>query len=160
MSSVYKSPPWCFLAGDLGKPYHHLLRSPLLHLKKRMIIIASAVQDHCDIKHIAQGLARGRGSTVLAAHAYSSRNGSSFHFTAIEGGLESSVSHYVGPRGESEPPGQALQKSIILFLYFLSFCLFRATLVAYGGSQAGGLIRAVAASLCHSHSNVGSKPRL
>ena len=32
--------------------------------------------------------------------------------------------------------------------------------MAYGGSQARGLIRAVAASLRHSHSNMGSEPRL
>ena len=31
---------------------------------------------------------------------------------------------------------------------------------AYGSSQTRGLIRAVAASLCHSHSNGGSKPPL
>ena len=48
-----------------------------------------------------------------------------------------------------------------LSLFF--FCLFafsRAALVAFGGSQARGLIGAVAAGLCQSHSNVGSKPRL
>ena len=43
---------------------------------------------------------------------------------------------------------------------FLSFCLFRATPAAYGGSQARGLIGAVAAGLCQSHSNTGSKLRL
>jgi len=32
--------------------------------------------------------------------------------------------------------------------------------VAYGGSQARGLIRAVAAGLRHSHSNAGSEPCL
>ena len=32
--------------------------------------------------------------------------------------------------------------------------------MAYGGSQARGLIGAVAASLRQSHSNVGSEPRL
>ena len=37
----------------------------------------------------------------------------------------------------------------ILF-YFILFLLFRATLAAYGGSQARGLIRTVAASLHHS----------
>ena len=31
---------------------------------------------------------------------------------------------------------------------------------AYGGSQARGLIGAVAAGLCHSHSNAGSEPHL
>ena len=51
---------------------------------------------------------------------------------------------------------------IILFL-FLVFCLYRATPykgVAYGVSQARGQIGAIAAGLCHSHSNLGSKPRL
>ena len=49
------------------------------------------------------------------------------------------------------------------FLFFLFFCLFafsRAAPVAYGGSQARGLIGAVAAGLCQSHSNAGSQPRL
>ena len=32
--------------------------------------------------------------------------------------------------------------------------------MAYGGSQARGLIRAVAAGLRHSHSNSGSEPHL
>ena len=34
--------------------------------------------------------------------------------------------------------------------------LFRAALVAYGGSQARGQIRAAAAVLYHSHGNAGS----
>ena len=41
-------------------------------------------------------------------------------------------------------------------LYFFP----RAAPVAYGGSQARSLIGAVAASLCQSHSNVGSELRL
>ena len=48
------------------------------------------------------------------------------------------------------------------FLFCFVFCPFafsRATPVAYGGSQAG-LIRAVATSLHHSHSNEGSEPHL
>ena len=44
--------------------------------------------------------------------------------------------------------------------FFFVFCLFWAAPVAYGGSQARGLIRATAAGLRHSHSSVGSKPRL
>ena len=32
--------------------------------------------------------------------------------------------------------------------------------MAHGGSQAGGQIRATAASLLHSHSNTGSEPHL
>ena len=45
---------------------------------------------------------------------------------------------------------------------FFVFCffLFRAAPVVYGGSQARGQIRAKAAGLCHSHSSVGSEPRL
>ena len=43
----------------------------------------------------------------------------------------------------------------VLFCFW-SFCLFRASPLAYGGSQAKGLIRAVASSLHHSHSNAGS----
>ena len=42
-------------------------------------------------------------------------------------------------------------------------CLFafsRAAPTAYGGSQARGQIGAMAAGLCQSHSNVGSKPHL
>ena len=57
--------------------------------------------------------------------------------------------------------------SCVNFLYsffFLSFfvvvAISWATPVAYGGSQARGQIRAVAAGLHHSHSNTGSKPRL
>jgi len=50
-----------------------------------------------------------------------------------------------------------------LFLFFFFFCLFafsRAAPTAYGGSQARGLIGAVAAGLYHSHSNSRSKPCL
>jgi len=46
------------------------------------------------------------------------------------------------------------------FLFFLLFAFSRAAPVAYGGSQARGLIRAVAVSLHQSHSNSGSQPRL
>ena len=48
---------------------------------------------------------------------------------------------------------------IYLFIY-LVFLSFRATPVAYGGSQARSQIGAVAAGLHHSHSNVGSEPHL
>ena len=47
-----------------------------------------------------------------------------------------------------------------LFFFFFCLCHFRATPVAYGGSQARGGIRAIAADLSHSHSNVRSKLRL
>ena len=53
-----------------------------------------------------------------------------------------------------------LKEHFILFYLFLSFCRFRVTLVAYGGSQARGPIGAAAAGLRHSHSNVRSEPHL
>ena len=47
------------------------------------------------------------------------------------------------------------------FSFFLCTCLFfRSTPTAHGGSQARGSIRAIAASLHHSHSNTGSQPCL
>ena len=59
---------------------------------------------------------------------------------------------------------------VFSFLFFFVFCLFVVVVVivaiswappaAYGGSQARGLIGAVATGLRQSHSNVGSEPRL
>ena len=48
--------------------------------------------------------------------------------------------------------GKAARNVIIFFLiiYLFFFLLFRATLIAYGGSQARGQIGAIAASLHHS----------
>ena len=43
-----------------------------------------------------------------------------------------------------------------LYLFIFYFAFSRAAPAAYGGSQAKGLIRAVAAGLCHSHSNARS----
>ena len=51
-----------------------------------------------------------------------------------------------------------LLASIYLFIYL--FISSRAAPAAYGGSQARGLIGAVAAGLPHSHSNEGSEPCL
>ena len=48
----------------------------------------------------------------------------------------------------------------IFIFYYLFYFPFRATPMAYGGSQARDLIRAVAASLHQSHSNSGSQPHL
>ena len=50
--------------------------------------------------------------------------------------------------------------SVILFFFFFFFCLFRATPMTYGRSQAKGGIRDVAAALHHSHSNVVSELHL
>ena len=46
------------------------------------------------------------------------------------------------------------------FYFFLFFLRFRVAPEAYGGSQARGLIRAIAAGLHQSHSNAGFKPHL
>ena len=47
-----------------------------------------------------------------------------------------------------------------LFVCFSVFCLFRAIPTAYGGSQARGPVRAVAAHLHDSRSNTESEPCL
>ena len=47
--------------------------------------------------------------------------------------------------------------SILYFFFFFFFGLSRAVHVAYGGSQAKGLIGIVAAGLQHSHSNARSE---
>ena len=46
---------------------------------------------------------------------------------------------------------------ITWFFFFFFFLLFRAKPMAYGSSQALGKIGAADASLCHSHSNLGSE---
>ena len=46
------------------------------------------------------------------------------------------------------------------YLFFFAFCFFRAAPAAYGGSQAWGPIRTVAAGLHQSHSNARSESRL
>ena len=48
----------------------------------------------------------------------------------------------------------------ILSIYLFIFAFSRAAPMACGGSQAGGLIGAVAAGLGHSNSNVESEQRL
>ena len=53
-----------------------------------------------------------------------------------------------------------LLKFFILIFFFFFFGLFRAIPMAYESSQARGQVRAVAAGLRHSHSNMGSKPHL
>ena len=51
--------------------------------------------------------------------------------------------------------------SVINFCFMFHFVLFlRATPAAYVSSQVRGSIRAAAVSLCHSHSNAGSKLRI
>ena len=70
---------------------------------------------------------------------------------------------YMGARIKTEvkikPSSWNVNVGVFFFLSFF-FLLFRAEPVAYGGSQARGLIGATAASLCHSHSNARSEPHL
>ena len=49
---------------------------------------------------------------------------------------------------------------LFFFCLFVCFCLFRATPMAYGSSQARGQMEAAAADLHHSHSSTGFRPRL
>ena len=63
----------------------------------------------------------------------------------------------------SSPHSQAhslSRKALLHSTHCFFFCLFRATPAAYGGSQARGLIQAVATGLHYSHSNARSKPHL
>ena len=53
-----------------------------------------------------------------------------------------------------------LNKKNLFYFYLFIFAISWATPVAYGGSWARGQIRAVAAGLHQSHSNVGSEPCL
>ena len=56
----------------------------------------------------------------------------------------------------SHSEGQPYGLPVLLFFFFC----FLGLVPADGGSQARGPIRAVTASLHHSHSNVGSEPHL
>ena len=59
--------------------------------------------------------------------------------------------------GRASSPNSTSLRSVtsagVFVFCFFAFLLFRAEPVAHGGSQARGQIRAVATSLCHSHSN-------
>ena len=48
----------------------------------------------------------------------------------------------------------------VFFFFFFFFAFSWAAPMAYGGSQTRGLIRAIAAGLCQSHSNAGCEPSL
>ena len=50
--------------------------------------------------------------------------------------------------------------SVLFFVFCFLLSFFRAAPLAYGGSQARSLIRAVASSLRQSHSNEESEPHL
>ena len=52
------------------------------------------------------------------------------------------------------------ERYIYIYIYFFFFCFFRVAPMAYGGSQARGIMGATAASLCQSHSNTGPELHL
>ena len=60
----------------------------------------------------------------------------------------------------TEPRWELPRLILFIYLFIYLFILCRAASGAYGGSQAKGLIRAAAAGLHHSHSNLGSQPHL
>ena len=60
----------------------------------------------------------------------------------------------------SSSPPPLLLLFLLLLLLSLLLCLFRAAPEKYGSSQARCQIGAATASLCHSHSEVGSEPSL
>ena len=65
----------------------------------------------------------------------------------------------VWPKKKKKLSGIVVYEALAFrFFCSLFFCLWRAASPAYGGSQARGGIRAVAAS--HSHSHARSKPSL
>ena len=86
------------------------------------------------------------------------------HFIAEEGKRIDDPPEGTFPsKWQSRHPSPPLSAEELFLSFFLFFCFFafsRAAPVAHGGSQARGLIGAVAAGLCHSHSNAGSQLRL
>ena len=77
-------------------------------------------------------------------------------------GLKTQCFQQSPPRPHSEifKEPQAVKFISYFGLCFWSFCLFRATPMVYGGSQAKGPIGAGAVGLHHSHSNTGYELRL
>ena len=73
-------------------------------------------------------------------------------------GLEESIfSKWLYYQRQSTDSMQSLSNYQRYFFTELELFFFRASPVAHGRSQARDQIRAIAAGLCHSHSNVGSK---
>ena len=57
-------------------------------------------------------------------------------------------------------PSETLHCLSWFCFFFFAFFFFRAALLGYGGSQARSQIGATAATLCHSHSDMGSELHL
>ena len=75
--------------------------------------------------------------------------------------VETATKAHLRSRGTELEPTSLFYFILVYFiLFYFIFNLFRAALMAYGGSQARGQIGAVATDLQHSHSNTGSEPCL
>ena len=72
----------------------------------------------------------------------------------LRAAVSSWISQWQQRREELSKSRRKLHLSLECFFFF--FCLFRTTPVAYGSFHARGRIRAVAANLHHSHSNIRS----
>ena len=110
---------------------------------------------------------------IFCIHSSVNKHLGSFHFLVILNSAAINIGVHVSfqiivfskymPRGGMDMAILFLVFGVFLFVFWVvlfCFCFFRTTPVAYGSSQARGLIGATAASLYHSHSNAVSKPRL
>ena len=102
-----------------------------------------------------------RLSAILHTRAKNSLYEVSDHMTPLLERLSGFLWHAVKvPASYPWPwrPWVIWPKPAFLFFFGGGGCYFRATSEAYGGFQARGGVGSTAASLCHSHSNVGSEP--
>ena len=75
--------------------------------------------------------------------------------------VETATRAHLRSRGTELEPTSLFYFILVYFiLFYFIFNLFRAALMAYGGSQARGQIGATDASLHHSHSNARCEPCL
>jgi len=84
-------------------------------------------------------------------------------FLSLKAGIEAEVGEMGLEEGvDLRSVSFFLSFSFFFFFFFGLFflCPFRAASMAYGGSQARGLNRAVVAGLYHSHNNARSEPSL
>ena len=155
-------------AGSQTSPWSHLASTGRLHeaLFLKFIFVFFAISLATPMAY-GGSQARGRIRAVAAGHIWST----SATYTIAHSNTRS-LTHWVRPDIElssfcilvgfvsPEPQWELLNLFLFYFIFFIFFCLFRAAPVAYGGSQARGLIGATDANLHHSHSNTKSEPHL
>ena len=121
----------------------------------------------CSYSYLSHVIANSRKVGTIAGHAY--------HHTPKPATASGVIKHTMNMYLITEPDGSSLLHtptntlpiSTVSLTYFIIpgahhffWSFLRATPTAYGSSQAEGWIWAEAASLHHSHSNMGSKPHL